>query len=73
MTSGSLRSWRDQRGSTVLAVEPREEWVQVNLNFSLAASPLASRGGSAAKRVPRTQEKARQARLQGKRIASLMA
>lgn len=51
MTSGSLRSRRDQRGSAVLAVEPREEWVQVNLNFSLAASPLASSGGSAAKRI----------------------
>ena len=56
MTSGSLRSWRDQRGNAVLAVEPQEEWVQVNLNFSLVASPLASRGGSAAKRVPRAQE-----------------
>ena len=53
MTSGSLRSRRDQRGSAVLAVEPREEWVQVNLNFSLAASPLASSGRSAAERVPR--------------------
>ena len=53
MTSGSLRSRRDQRGSAVLAVELREEWVKVNLNFSLAASPLASSGGSAAERVPR--------------------
>ena len=56
MTSGSLRSRRDQRGSAVLALEPREEWVQVNLNFSLAASPLASSGGSAAERVPRAHE-----------------
>ena len=56
MTSGSLRSRRDQRGSAVLAVEPREEWVQVNLNFSLAASPLASSGGSTAERVPRAHE-----------------
>ena len=41
-----------------------EEWVQVNLKSSLAAthsrkslgSPLASRGGSATKKVPRAQE-----------------
>ena len=47
-----------------LAWECWEEWVQVNLKFSLAASrsrkslasPLASRGGSATKKVPRAQE-----------------
>ena len=47
-----------------LAWECWEEWAQINLKSSLAAnrsrkspaSPLASRGGSAAKKVPRAQE-----------------
>ena len=56
----SLRSWRDKRGSAVLfsgCEAARRVGIQVNLKgFSLAASPLTSHGGSAAKNVPRVLE-----------------
>ena len=68
----SLRSWRDKRGGAVLAAEPAEECVQVNLKFSLATLPLTSGGASARhqKGIPHTRiPLSAQARM-GKKIGS---
>ena len=54
----SLRSWRDLGGSAVLFRRRSRE-----KKSPAAASPLASRGGSVAKKVPRTQESRQLRRL----------